>query len=59
MDMGKISAGEKGTLQFTIACRYYSLEIDGQQLIEIDIDNMTRKIGGQDKLVDVRKALGI
>jgi len=59
MDMGKISAGEKGTLQCTIACRYYSLEIDGQQLIEIDIDNMTRKIGGQDKLVDVRKALGI
>ena len=59
MDMGKISAGEKGTLQCTIACRYYSLEIDGQQLIEIDIDNMTRKIGGQDKMIDVRKALGI
>ena len=59
IDMGKLSAGEKGTLQCTIACRYYSLEIDGQQLIEIDIDNMTRKIGGQDKLVDVRKALGI
>ncbi|MBU6141280.1 MAG: phage major tail tube protein [Proteobacteria bacterium] len=59
IDMGKLSAGEKGTLQCTIACRYYSLEIDGEQLIEIDIDNMTRKIGGQDKMVDVRKALGI
>jgi uncharacterized protein len=59
MDMGKISAGEKGSLQCTLSCRYYSLEIDGEQLIEIDIDNMTRKIGGQDKLVDIRKALGI
>ncbi len=59
IDMGKLSAGEKGTLQCTIACRYYSLEIDGEQLIEIDIDNMTRKIGGQDKMIDVRKALGI
>ncbi len=59
IDMGKLSAGEKGTLQCTIACRYYSLEIDGEQLIEIDIDNMTRKIGGQDKMIDIRKALGI
>jgi hypothetical protein len=59
MDMGKFAAGEKGTLQCTIACRYYSLEIDGEKLIEIDIENMTRVIGGQDKLVDVRKALGI
>lgn len=59
MDMGKFAAGEKGELQCTIACRYYCLEIDGEQLIEIDIDNMTRKIGGQDKMIDVRKALGI
>lgn len=59
MDMGKFAAGEKGTLQCAIACRYYSLEIDGEKLIEIDIDNMTRVIGGQDKLVDMRKALGI
>ncbi len=59
IDMGKISAGEKATLQCTIVCRYYSLEIDGEKLIEIDIDNMTRVIGGQDKLIDVRKALGI
>lgn len=59
MDMGKISAGEKATLQCTLVCRYYSLEIDGEKLIEIDIDNMTRVIGGQDKLIDVRKALGI
>lgn len=59
MDMGKVAAGEKGSLQCTIVCRYYSLEIDGEKLIEIDVDNMTRVIGGQDKLTDIRKALGI
>ncbi len=59
MDMGKVSAGDKATLQCTIVCRYYSLEIDADKLIEIDVDNMTRVIGGQDKLIDVRKALGI
>ena len=59
MDMGKFAASEKGTLQCTIACRYYSLEIDGEQLIEIDIDNMTRIIGGVDKLTEIRDAIGI
>ena len=59
MDMGKLAAGDKATLQCTLACRYYSLEIAGEQLIEIDVDNMTRVIGGVDKLVDIRKALGI
>ena len=59
MDMGKFSAGEKGTLACTIACRYYSLEIDGEQLIEVDIDNMTRIIGGVDKMVEIRDAIGI
>ena len=59
MDMGKFSAGEKSTLSCTMACRYYSLEIDGEQLIEIDIDNMTRIINGVDKLAEIRSAMGI
>ncbi len=59
IDMGKFSAGEKATMQCSVACRYYSLEIDGSTLIEIDIDNMTRIIDGEDKLADIRTALGI
>ena len=59
MDMGKFSAGEKGTLGCTIACRYYSLEIDGEVLIEIDVDNMTRIIGGVDKLAEMRSSIGM
>ena len=59
MDMGKFSAGEKGTLACTMNCRYYCLEIDDEQLIEIDIDNMTRIIGGVDKMLEIRDAIGI
>jgi len=59
IDMGKFAASEKGTLNCTISCRYYSLEIDGEQLIEIDIDNMTRIIGGTDKMTEIRDAIGI
>ncbi len=59
MDMGKFGAGEKGQLQCSMACRYYSLEIDGKTLIEIDVDNMTRVIDGVDKLAEIRDALGI
>ena len=47
MDMSKFAAGEKGTLACTIACRYYSLKIDRELLVEIDIDNMTRIKGNR------------
>jgi P2 family phage contractile tail tube protein len=59
IDMGKFKAGDKAALQCSVACRYYSLEIDGKKLIEIDVDNMTRVIDGVDKLAEVRAALGI
>ena len=59
LDMGKFKAGDKGTLQCTIACRYYKLEIGGEDVIEIDIENMVRKIAGNDVLADIRSALGL
>ena len=59
LDMGKFKAGDKATLQCSVACRYYSLEIDGQSIAEIDVDNMVRKIDGPDVLADIRSALGM
>lgn len=59
VDFGKFKAGEKGTLNCTVSCRYYSLEIDGNEIIEIDIDNMIRKINGIDIMAEIRDALGI
>ena len=59
VDMGKFKAGDKASMQCSVACRYYSLEIGGKKLVEIDVDNMTRVIDGVDKLAEVRAALGI
>ena len=59
VDMGKFKAGDKSTLQCTVACRYYSLDIGGNRLIEIDVDNMTRVIDGTDQLAAVREAIGL
>ena len=59
VDMGKFKAGDKATMQCAVACRYYSLEIGGKKIVEIDVDNMTRVIDGVDKLAEVRAALGI
>jgi P2 family phage contractile tail tube protein len=59
MDFGKFKAGDKGTLQCNVACRYYSLEIGTRKVVEIDIDNMTRVIDGKDQLAEVRNAIGL
>lgn len=59
LDPGTWKSGDKGTLKTVIACRYYKLTIDGQDLIEIDIENMIRKINGTDQLAEQRKALGL
>lgn len=58
-DFGKFKAGEKGTLTCSVSCRYYSLEIDGESIVEIDIENMIRKINGNDVMAEIRDALGI
>ena len=59
VDMGKFKAGDKSTLQCTVACRYYSLDIGGNKIIEIDVDNMTRVIDGTDQLAAIREAIGL
>lgn len=59
VDPGTWKPGEKATLQGVLALRYYKLTIDGDEIHEIDAENMVRKIGGTDQLVEVRKALGV
>ena len=59
VDMGNFKAGDLATLKCSIACRYYSLDIGGQKVIEIDVDNMVRNINGKDVLADIRSALGV
>ncbi len=59
VDMGKFKAGDRGMMTCNVACRYYKLEINSKPVVEIDVDNMVRKINGTDQLTEVRSALGI
>ena len=59
VDMGKFKAGDKATMQCSVACRYYSLEIGGNKIIEVDIDNMTRVINGTEQMSEIREAIGL
>jgi P2 family phage contractile tail tube protein len=65
LDSGAWKAGEKSTLKCTVAAHYYRLTIggrsaaDNRELIEIDAENMIRKINGSDQLSSLRSAIGI
>jgi len=59
LDSGSWKAGDKATLKCMIAIFYYTLTIDRRELIEIDAENMIRKINGVDQLSSMRQALGV
>ncbi len=59
LDSGSWKAGDKATLKCMIAIFYYKLTIDRRELIEIDAENMIRKINGVDQLSSMRQALGV
>ncbi len=59
MDFGNWKAGDKPSLKVNISLRYYKLEIDGEEMVEIDVANMIRKIKGVDQLESTRSAIGL
>lgn len=58
-DPGSFEAGSLTEASFTLGARYYKLSIAGENLIEIDVENMKRIINGNDQLASVRNAMGI
>ena len=59
LDPGTWKPGESTECKLTATLRYYALEIDGRTQIEIDVDNLVRRIGGVDQLAAQRRALGL
>lgn len=59
LDPGTWKAGDEATLKASVAASYYKLTIDGTERVEIDVENMVRRINGTDKLEGMRKALGL
>lgn len=59
IDYGDWKPGEKAELKAMMAVRHYRLEIDGETLHDVDVDNMVRIVDGTDVLAAQRAALGI
>lgn len=59
VDMGEFRAGEKMSITFMVALDYYKLIRGDRTLIEIDIENVRRIVGGVDQLERDRIALGL
>lgn len=57
-DTGKLKKGDNAEAEATMAVIYYKLEVDGKDIVEIDVFNNILKINGQDKLRDYRQAMG-
>lgn len=56
---GTWSPGSVAETTITMRLDYYQEEIDGEVVVEIDVNNYVRNIGGTDQLEAVRAALGI
>lgn len=59
VDPGTWKPGEKAPCKLTMSLRYYKLEVDGEIVHEIDVENMKRVINGVDQLAARRQALGL
>ena len=59
IDPGTWKPGDKNVLKFAVGANYYKLSIGGQDLIEIDVINLVRVVGGKDQLADIRGHLGL
>ena len=58
-DPGSAKAGDPTEQTYKMAVSYYKLTLDGQVLFEIDAINMIEVVNGEDRMQQVRAALGI
>lgn len=58
-DYGDLKPGTNSPFKMTMDVRYYRLEIDGVEMLEIDLVNAVRRIGGVDQLGELRRAMGL
>ena len=59
LGMGSWEAGAKTSMECTLNCRSYRIEVGGETLIEIDAERMIRTVGGTDQMQELRGAIGL
>lgn len=55
----QMQPGQNTMIKLTCAVRYYRVEHNGEELVEIDVENGVRRIGGTDQMRNLRQAMGI
>lgn len=58
-DRGTWSPGQTATLGITMSIEYFKESINDTLICEIDVKNMIRNVGGNDRLAEIRAAIGI
>ncbi|MBS7660551.1 phage major tail tube protein [Pseudomonas lalucatii] len=59
IDFGDAEVGEDTEHKITTTCSYYKLTVDGNVEVEIDLLNFVFIVGGEDRLAEQRKAIGL
>lgn len=59
IDHGNPKAGEATEISYKTSCSYYKLTVAGEVVIEIDIVNMVEVVNGEDRMAQMRAALGL
>ena len=59
LEFDTVTPGSKSGMSFKLAATSFHYEQDGEVLIDIDVLNMKRIIGGVDRLAAIRNAIGI
>ncbi len=59
IDMGTAKAGDDTAMKVTSSLSYYKVTLDGEDLIEIDLINFVKRVGGKDLMDPFRLALGL
>ncbi|MEM1000458.1 MAG: phage major tail tube protein [Bacteroidota bacterium] len=59
IDMGSWATGKSQEMRLYLTVEYYKLTIGEEELVEIDVVNMVRKINGVDALEGARSILGL
>lgn len=58
-ESGDLKPGSNATLKLMWDVRYYRLEMNGAELVEIDLVAGIRRVGGTDQLAAIRRAMGV
>lgn len=59
IDPGSAKAGDDTEMSIKTVCSYYKLTMDGEEMVEIDIENMIFTVDGEDILAEHRANLGL